>query len=333
MAENQPINWDFFLGQIAQKKLTPIISNGLINSPLFGGQNVAQAWAESINYPFEADRDNLTRVAQFLSVTTKDPLQAKSDYLRFLNRKLLEVAATQPGAEADYLAQVRREARGLTFSQLATERLKTPHFAPESDHPLCVLASLDIPIYLTTSQHRFIEAALEALQKTPRTEVYCWREGLVENISPDCRTNLDYEPAVKAPLVYHLHGLDDHPDSLVLTEDDHLEFLVNVTQDIRRPDVIPSTVRNALSNSLLLLLGYDLHAWDLRVLLQGLIRGRTRRSRSFAIQLEPSEAQGVTDTDEFCKYLQEYFDQVQFNVYWGDPYNFTQELWTAWEQF
>jgi hypothetical protein len=77
---------------------------------------------------------------------------------------------------------------------------------------------------------------------------------------------------------------------------------------------------------LLLLLGYKLHDWDLRVLLQGLIRHRPRRFHSFAIQL-PVEDEGVRDTEEFKKYLDEYFNQAKFTVYWGSPQSFTDTLW------
>jgi hypothetical protein len=332
MAVNN-IDWDFILGQIANKKLTPIISNQLVSSTLFGNEGIIRAWANSINYPLVEDQDNLTRAAQFLSVTTKNSIQAKSNYLRFLNRRLIEFAKAQPGADGSYLTQVERDARTLTFSQLATERLSYPNFRTETDHPLAVLASLDIPIFLTTSHHHFIEAALRAMGKAPRTEVYCWREGLAENIPPDYCSNFDFEPAIKTPLVYHLHGIDDYPDSLVLTEDDHLEFLVNVTQDIRKADQIPSSVRNTLSNSMMLLLGYELHDWDLRVLVQGLIRGKSHRFRSFAIQLEPSETQGINDPKRFSTYLQEYFDKVEFDIYWGHPQEFTAELWEKWESF
>lgn len=327
---NDSIDWYFITEQIYHKKIAPVISNQVINKSLFGGDNVVRAWAERINYPL-ADGDNLTRVAQFLSVTRQDATRAKSGYLHFLKQSLLDVAQKAPDASQGFLDQVKSELRGLTFSQLAIERLNQPDFKQETDNPLSLLAALDLPVYLTTSHHHFMEAALKANDedKTPRTEVYGWREGLEENIPPDFRTDSDFEPDEQNPLVYHLLGIDDHPDSLVLTEDDYLEFLVNVTQDFNT-DVIPSTVRNALSSSLLLLLGYDLHAWDLRVLLQGLIKGKPLRPRSFAIQLIPQD-DNVKNASQFQEYLQKYFGQVRFDVFWGDPQDFMKALWEEWE--
>jgi hypothetical protein len=266
-----------------------------------------------------------------LSVTRQDPTRAKSSYLQFLKQRLLKLARAEPDVDQRFLDQIKSELRGLTFSQLAAERLCHPDFKTETDNPLSILAALDLPIYLTTSYHRFMEAALEATGKTPRTEVYCWREGLEDNIPDECRTDPDFKPdPEKAPLVYHWLGIDDCPESLVLTEDDYLEFLVNVTQDFGT-DAIPSPVRNALSSSLLLMLGYDLYAWDLRVLLQGLIKGKPLRPRSFAIQLIPSEEDHIKNTDQFQEYLQKYFGQVRFDVYWGTPQSFMKTLWEEWE--
>lgn len=326
---NSDIDWYFVTEQIHQKKFTPIISDQVINNALFGGDDVVRAWADKINYPL-ADNDNLTRVAQFLSVTREDPTRAKYSYLQFLKQSLLNLARAEPDADQAFLDQVKSELRGLTFSQLATERLHYPDFEEERDNPLGILAQLDLPVYLTTSHHHFMEAALKATGKTPRTGVYCWREGLEEDIPSELRSDPNFKPGVQTPLVYHLFGIDDHLASLVLTEDDHLEFLVNVTQDFGT-DAIPSPVRNALSSSLLLMLGYDLHAWDLRVLLQGLIKGKPLRPRSFAIQLIPSEEDHIKNTDQFQEYLQKYFGQVRFDVYWGTPQSFMKTLWEEWE--
>lgn len=324
------IDWYFVTDQIHQQKCTPIVSNRVINDTLFGGESAISAWADESRYPL-ADGANLTRVAQFLAVSQQDPVRAKSNYLHFLKRRLLEVSAEMDGADPAYLQQVRRQMRGLTFSQLALEHLKQPAFTEDPDHPIAVLAGLDIPIYLTTSHHHFIEAALRSVDKNPRTEVYCWREGLEANVPPQFRTDLDYMPSIEEPLVYHLHGIDDYPDSLVLTEDDHLEFLVNFIRDLPETDVVPSSVRNAISSSLLILIGFELHAWDLRVILQGLIRGKSWRPRSFAIQLLDDGNDQVHDNEQFQDYLQKYFGLIEFDVYWGSPRQFMLELWQEWE--
>ena len=67
------------------------------------------------------------------------------------------------------------------------------------------------------------------------------------------------QPSKEQPLVYHLHGFDQYPESLVLTEDDYLEFLVAISSDKgRNTDPVPKPVREALVESSLLLLGHSL---------------------------------------------------------------------------
>jgi hypothetical protein len=324
------IDWDFIIEQIDQKRFVPIIGNRVIQSALFGAEGVVRAWADSVGYPL-ADGDNLTRVAQFLSVTRQDPARARSSYLKFLKQSLFESASGEPGTDQSFLEGVKSELRSLTFSQLAADRLRRPDFSQEWETPLSVLAMLPIPFYLTTSHHRFMEAALRAVGKTPRTEVYCWREGLELNLPPEFASDPSFEPEVNTPLVYHLHGVDDYPDSLVLTEDDYLEFLVNVTQDFNT-EAFPNTVRTALSSWFLLIVGYELHAWDLRVLLHGLIRNKPLRPRSVTIQLMPGAEEGIKNSDGFREYLQEYFGQVHFDVYWGNPQTFIETLRKEWEK-
>lgn len=142
-----------------------------------------------------------------------------------------------------------------------------------------------------------------------------------------------YEPNSDSPLVYHLLGLDAFPASLVLTEDDYLDFLVTMSADTR---IIPPRINHALSDSSLLLLGYQLQDWDFRVLFRGLIaRKRSERRRlSVAIQLTPAtdETGQPTELDSAQSYLERYFDKANFKIFWGNPNEFVQELWDNWEE-
>ena len=71
-------------------------------------------------------------------------------------------------------------------------------------------------------------------------------------------------------------------------------------------------VRQALSDSSLLLLGYELQDWDFRSLFWGTIVPRTRArplTSVVSIQLEPGEIEKL--------YLQKYLDGFYFKVAWG----------------
>jgi hypothetical protein len=141
-----------------------------------------------------------------------------------------------------------------------------------------------------------------------------------------------YEPSAQEPLVYHLHGLESVPASLVLTEDDYLDFLVRVSWD---NTVIPPRIGEALTDSSLLLLGYRLQDWDFRVLFRGLINRKrsSRRLLSLAIQLSlDQEDAEVRSMEEAEEYLEKYFDKANFKIYWGQTEEFIAELWSYWNE-
>ncbi len=49
------------------------------------------------------------------------------------------------------------------------------------------------------------------------------------------------------PLVYHLHGYIDIPQSIVLTENDYLDFLIFMKKNWQR--LLPTVVRTVLSTA------------------------------------------------------------------------------------
>ena len=184
-------------------------------------------------------------------------------------------------------------------------------------HPLLLLASLELPIYITTGYHEFIEAALRRAGKAPVTDFARWHQAIEEQPSA---FQGNYEPSRQAPLVYHLYGIDTVPDSLVLTEDDYLTFLVAASQNFgKTTDPIHVRVRQALSDSSLFLFGYDLQSWEFRALFWGALVQRTRSLSSVVgIQLEPSEIEK--------QYLQKYLGVHQFQVAWGNVASTVQQL-------
>jgi len=112
---------------------------------------------------------------------------------------------------------------------------------------------------------------------------------------------------------------------LVLTEDDHMDFLVAISSERR---TIPDRIRGALADSSLLLLGYRLRDWDFRVLFRGLIKPNANqplRPKSVAIQLEENEIER--------RFLQNYLAQeADFKVFWRDTKTFIQDLWKGWKK-
>ena len=303
--------------RIRTGRVVPLISNVVSNDLILGShQMLVGDYANYTSYPLDKAHD-LSRMAQFTSVTDEgltDPRVVKEDYINFVKNKLFDIAEKQ-GITQDILDEIEEEFDDVTFSEFS-ERLGYPRFEQADMDPLLILAQFPLPIYLTTSYHNFMEVALRRAGKNPRTEICRWHKGL-----DGIPTVLDgdYQPTKDEPLVYHLHGVDIHPGSLVLTEDDYMEFLVAISQNVGRgTDPIPRRVRQAMADSSLILLGYSLNTWDFRVLFWGLIKPRPLQQTSVSVQLLPSEIEQV--------YLQKYLNEFEFQVFWGDIFQYTQEL-------
>jgi hypothetical protein len=225
----------------------------------------------------------------------------------------LAEAANTPG---DTLAEVEEEFDDLSLADFC-RRLGWPPQSDPLSNPLALLASFRLPIYLTTSYHTLLEEALQAAGAAPHTEICKWHEGL--DTLPTVFGG-DYEPSPQEPVVYHLHGHDEHPSSLVLTEDHYLEFLVAVSEYRGKDtDRIPGRIRQALNDSALVLLGYNLQDWDFRALFWGLIKQRSRQPRSVAIQLKPDARQE--------EYLKQYLDKAKFDVIWSEAVSYLRQLY------
>lgn len=311
------------IDRINQGKVLPFISNNLCNELVFGNNDeLIEGFAEYLDYP-RPDKKDLTRIMQYQSVMLKADPEVKADdvyikevYLDFLKKALASIA------DEDAVEELQEEANldKLTFSEVA-DRLDFPRFDEGQKNPFLLLADLPLPIYLTTGYHTFMEAALQKAGKKPRTEICYWNKRL-KSVPSVFETDKSYQPSPQEPIVYHLHGLDKYPGSLVATEDDHLDFLVNISQDW---DGIPLPIRQALADSSILMLGYGLRNWDFRVLFRGMIKTSIdqRRPKSVSIQLQGD--------DQEKNYLQNYLNQeAEFEVYWGDALHFMQELWQGW---
>jgi hypothetical protein len=185
------------------------------------------------------------------------------------------------------------------------------------DEPHAALAELPLPIFITTNYDDFMFTALERKGKQPRRELCRW------NSSPSLAALprvLDpaFVPTPESPVVFHLHGHVDVPDSLVLTEDDYLDFLVAVSRD---DGLLPHQIQRALAGASLLFLGYRLADWDFRVLHRGLVMAgeQSLRRLSVNVQLPPGD-------DASRDYLEKYFGAMHVQVYWGKAADFAREL-------
>ena len=357
--QEQATFWPDLCRRIDSGQMIPIVSNGVFYEQIFDmdgdgilgmsegktneqgwslEEQLADAWAGE-GFPLEG-RHKLARVALYKRVVkSKDNLGAKIAYLHWLKRALLRLAEKDPDMDADVLAEQQAEVEQSSFTDIAVE-LGYPRPPAGQPDALAQLARLKLPIYVTTSGFDFLERAILANGRKPRTQICFWKGEPMRYVDESHRTDYDFKPSAEQPLVYHLFGLEAYPQSLVLTEDDYLDFLAAIAQDsYQQQPLLPLYLRKNLTQSSLLLLGYQLRDWDFRILFRGLINATPSglSMMNLAIQMNPDEQQWVTVADDVKSYLRGYFQekekQLNFTVVYDNTAAFVNKLWEAWDQW
>jgi len=302
-------------------------------------EQLADIWAEEVGYPLSG-REKLARVALYNRVVkNKDDRAAKVNYLNWLKDLLLFLAEEDPSLDPNLIEEQKEKLEQSTFREIA-EELGYPRPIAGQEDTLARLAALNLPIYITTSHFDFLERAILANGRQPCTQVCFWTSEPLTYSNPTHRTNYDFVPTPETPLVYHLFGLEHYPESLILTEDDHLDFLVRISQDTNQAKpLLPPYLRQALTQSSLLLLGYQPRDWDFRVVFRGLINATPSSLRMFniAIQVNPENQPWVVAAEDIKRYLSGYFEekekQLNFTVQYDTTAGFLHKLWEAWDQW
>jgi hypothetical protein len=281
--------WKLLLDKIDRGECTPFLGAGASFPTLPLGAQIAEDWAKQWDYPLQ-DTSNLPRVAQFIATSTDDWVWPKSDLIR----------------------QIRRA--GL------------PRFQ-EANEPHSILAALPLPLYITTNYDRFMYEALKHRGKEPQRRVCQWNNVVMTDAAKD--PEITELPPTNKPVVFHLHGYDRLAESLVLTEDDYFDFMVNVS---REKDRIPSWIQAAMAGTTLLFMGYSLADWDFRVIFHSMLSylGRNSSRVHISVQLTP----GSANSEKAQEYLTRYFDKnLNVSVYWGTCRDFAQDLQERWDAY
>jgi hypothetical protein len=263
------------------------------------------------------------------------PEGARIEYIRFLIERLLKINEDNEEYK-DLVVQIRRQFPAMLFSDVV-HQLDYPRFQQGVDDPLRLLARLPLKIYVTTSYSNFLERALIAEEKTPRTQL-CFCKLGKSNIREEHLPDRDFKPSVTNPAVVHLYGLEDYTNTLVLSEDDYLNFLINAVEEINSQDYYPSYLRGALPESSLILLGYHMQDWDFRTLFR--FGSKVRKveavddelTPSVAIQFKPSLERKEIEAKSL-QYLEKYFAKRDFRVKWAGAEEFVYELWNTWNRY
>lgn len=289
-------------------KCTPIIGPGLLETVFEFRGWLARSWAERYDFPLAPTQsEDLSAVAQFLAIEYgRDIIDSRIvvDLSERAERLLSTTSAGSPRSLAESLTALRAR-----------------RFAGRAD-PYRILAEQPMPVYILGTQDPMLVEALRECGKRPQIGILPWRQGIKDKLPAD------FELTVQEPLVYHLFGTFDTPDSLVLTQDDYVEFLLRAQRPEVR-DAIPPEVLRRLNTDSLLFLGFHIESWEFRVVFRTVEEHRTRVFRNYmsVVQLEPTESI-LRDPDGAYRYFQDYLGgtRIKSDIYWGTPEGLLAEL-------
>ncbi len=321
---------------IENGQCVPILGSGLADRVFGSRREIARRWAEAYRFPLAPhDRDDLPQVAQFLTVT-----QGWGATIHTLEKQirtgLLRRYHGEPPAELT--------ADDATLSALSAAVSKQQRDSSDTE-PHRVLAGLPLPIYVSTNPDNLLRDALLDAGKKPRVELFRWSSD-PSIVWPPSMSDPDseaydpaYRPSPQEPLVYHLFGNLEHPDTLVLTEDHYFEFLKRAgdAEKVRdsavlNPNTFRSDVRAALARSALLFVGFQMDDWDFRMLFRSDFinreGGRARRDYfNVGVQVSPEEGRFL-EVEAARDYLDTYLnsESARISIFWGNAEDFAAEL-------
>jgi hypothetical protein len=308
--EDDAVKWSALVNDIQNKRFTPIIGCGLAEA-LYGGiQDLALRLASASNFPLAPyQRTDLPQVAQYLLVTQRSstyPLDAVKEQMR---RELMD-------RHRELLAPEDRDAKlGKLLKKVgAALRSRDPQ------DPARLLAALPARVFVTATPDSLLTDALTEAGKQPEERYAFWKRGLTP---PE---PYDREPTVGAPLVYHMLGHFKEPDSLVLTQDDYIDYLIGASLN---KALVPRVVRHALTNSSLMFLGFQLTDWNFRILFRLIMAQESRALRQrfphAAVQVDPEGTQ-LIDPEKTRRYLLDCYGGDHISLFWGSSDEFLRQL-------
>ncbi|MGH9151600.1 MAG: CHAT domain-containing protein [Acidimicrobiales bacterium] len=327
-AESGYERWPALLNHIRRQRCLPIVGPGLSDSLLGPRESIARRWADRYRFPMAVhDEEDLADVAQYLWATQDKDFPV--DELRGDLKLTLDELGADPPEERRELGSGTGAVAAADLDRLVTAAWEAQRRVDPTE-PYSVLASMPFPIYVTTQPVGLLTAALRAAGKQPRVDYCRWND---EAAWPPAVYDDDpaFVPSEAAPLVYHLFGDLGIEGSLVLTVDSYLDFLIGITANKAS---IPPAVLRALSDRVLLFLGFRIDEWAFRVVFRSImnLQGQGRRRYSHvAAQIDP-EGSRTQSAEGARRYLERYLQWSQVDLYWGSSEAFMRDLAKRWQQ-
>jgi len=223
-------------------------------------------------------------------VSAPNPLDSFGESLT--RRLAAELEEDGRHVTADSLAAVAQQyedADGFgatSLHALAQKFYNSGAFGPSTVHR--GLASLPFSLIVTTCHDDLLTRALNEVGKAPLVQRY--------HLRGDKRDNAEFlvMGSSASPIVYHLFGNAREPGSLVLSENDLLDFLIAIVSE--RPP-LPNSLSRALKRTgqSFLFVGFGISQWYLRVLMKVLVRALELPRTASAVAAE--SLRGLSEGD------------------------------------
>lgn len=313
------IDWDTIVTAIGPpgsngSKVVPFLGPGIKEGLFPSDEEVAKEWAAEHGYPFH--HGNLQGVAQF--VCTRSSIDA-------LHGMLVE----------KYMNSLKNKFNELDISKQHSlksiiETVVKNRFYEEEMESHRILSQFPFPLYVTTNFDCFMTETLKNQRgKEPQKRLCNWYQDSVKSTELESDYK-DMRGSVERPLVFHLYGSFEDEDSLVLTEDDHLDFLGDIS---RNENCIPTHVKSMLTKSILLFLGYNLNSLNCRALFRGIVRdlkSKRGRYRLAILQISPDlEREEINNLKNF---LSKYCKNLHTEMFVGKVGDFLKILHEQWNE-
>lgn len=288
-------DWINILTSLELRNCVPFLGAGAAASSLPTGRQIAIELASQFEYPF-TDSEDLIRVSEHTKV--------------------------ENGPQVP---------KGMILNKIRGARLPRDAANSEEFHtknPHVLLAQLPIKYYVTTNYDTLMCQALEAVGKKPAWDLCRWNHST--QVFGKSRPKFSL-PDESAPLVYHLHGHVDHWQSLVLTEDDYLDFLTSLAADA---DLIPPRICEQLASACIIFLGYRLADWSFQVVFRSIGRylQNSSQPQHISVQLNPPGTRIPAEMylARAKSYLEKRFREQKVAIYWSSCEDFLEELLRRW---
>ena len=310
--------WRRLVKPVKRGKVVPIIGPRLLETACGTSHETATRLAGIHHYPFASHEwDDLPRVTEYMSVK-----ESRYNVIQTYQEQLLHNLIEQHRGwlpPADLPPENKNPRLGKLLTQVGD------HLRTNPNDPHRILSELGAAVYVTTNFDPLLERALKAGDRAPQQVLSRWRHGTAPLPADEESIAV---PTARAPLVYHVFGAfgADTDDGLVLTEDDHFDYLIATAS----AKLMPAEVESALVDNSLLFLGFRLTDWHFRVLFRLMMslpgRERLKQYCHVAVQLDP-DMQTQAAVEEAKAYLAAYFGkEANIDIYWGSSEEFLTAL-------